>query len=96
MSNGEEGQAQEPLWGERDLLLGVAEVLHTLMAYMVVMKQVPPEKMKALVEIAANRIEKEGGPKSALAIRHTFKGALNGEWAGARDLADPEKSAGSA
>lgn len=69
-----------------DLLVGMAEVLHELTAWMVMSGVISPAKMKGLIEIAIRRVEKER-PGAAEAIRAQFPGVLDGEWAQMAQLA---------
>jgi hypothetical protein len=85
-----------PEWNERDLLLGVTETLHNLMAWMVMAQVTTPERMKGIIAISAEKLEKAGSEKSALAVRTLFAGALNGEWQKMQALIDPQQSGGSA
>ena len=82
-------------WTERDVLLATAQTLKNLMAWLVIAKAVPEEKIAGIVEISARQLDKEQAAGAARAVRGLFEGALTGEWARMATLVDPNNIRGS-
>jgi hypothetical protein len=63
-----------------DLLVAQAELLHSLMAFMVLSNMMTADNMKRIAEVAAHRLERARHDKSASALRFAFASAFEGEW----------------
>jgi hypothetical protein len=81
---------------DADVILATLELLHSLMAWMVMANLATPEKAAGIVEVTAKKLEQRGEVRAAQVVRHAFQGALGGEWANMKKLSQHDPGQGSA
>jgi len=76
-----------------DLTVATLELLHSLMAWMVMANVATPDRAAGIVKITAQKLEARGEDRAARALLHAFQGALNGEWENMKKLSqhDPDQ-----
>lgn len=79
-----------------DITIATLELLHSLMAWMVMANVTAPEKAAGVVRITAQKLEARGEDRASRVLLDAFQGALNGEWENMKRLSQHDPSQGRA